>query len=134
MAEAVLRRIGGADFEVHSAGTEPKGINPYTVRVLEDAGFDWSGARSKSTDEFAGQSFDYVITVCDRARAVCPVFPGHGETLHWGLEDPAEVEGTDAQKLAAFQRTFLEVDQRIRPFVEIALRAAGPSRRAIADG
>jgi arsenate reductase (thioredoxin) len=128
MAEAVLRRIGDADFEVYSAGTEPKGINPYTVRVLHDAGYDWSSARSKSTDEFAGQSFDYVITVCDRARAVCPVFPGRGETLHWGLEDPAEVEGTDDQKLAAFQRTFREVDQRIRPFVEVARGAAGRSR------
>jgi arsenate reductase len=134
MAEAVLQRIGGADFEVRSAGTEPKGINPCTVRVLDDAGFDLSRARSKSTDEFAGQSFDYVITVCDRARAVCPVFSGHAETLHWGLEDPAEVEGTDAQKLAAFQRTYVEVDQRMRPFVEVALRAAGRSRRAIIAG
>jgi arsenate reductase len=134
MAEAVLQRVGGEDFEVYSAGTEPKGINPYTVRVLEDAGFDWSGARSKSTDEFAGQSFDYVITVCDRARAICPVFPGHGETLHWGLEDPAEVEGTDAEKLAAFQRTYMEVNQRIRPFVEVALQAAGRSRHSIVAG
>lgn len=131
MAEAVLKRVGGADFEVYSAGTEPKEVNPYTVRVLDDAGFDLSGARSKSTDEFAGQSFDYVITVCDRARAVCPVFPGHGETLHWGLEDPAEMEGTDDQKLAAFQRTYMEVNQRIRPFVEVALQAAGRSRHAI---
>jgi arsenate reductase (thioredoxin) len=134
MAEAVLQRIGGGDFEVHSAGTEPKGINPYTVRVLDEAGFDLSGARSKSTDEFVGQSFDYVITVCDQARAVCPVFPGHGETLHWGLEDPAEVGGSDDQKLAAFQRTFMEVNQRVRPFVEVALRAAGRSGRAIIAG
>ena len=76
IAEAVLRRQGGADFEVFSAGTEPKGVNPYTVRVLADAGIDWSGARSKSVDGFLGQSFDYVVTVCDRARQSCPVFPG----------------------------------------------------------
>lgn len=134
IAEAVLKRIGGSDFDVYSAGTEPKGVNPYTVRVLGDAGIDWSSARSKSTEEFLARSFDYVITVCDRARAVCPVFPGHGETLHWGLEDPAEVEGTDAQKLAAFQRTYLEVNQRIRLFVEVALRAAGRGRRATIAG
>src|SRR6476659_1841692 len=134
MAEAVLQRIGGADFEVHSAGTEPKGINPYTVRVLADEGFDLSGARSKSTDEFVGQSFDYVITVCDRARAVCPVFPGHGETLHWGLEDPAEVEGTGDQKLVVFQRTYREVNQRIRLFVEVALRAAERRRSSTIAG
>jgi arsenate reductase len=100
-------------------------VNPFTLRVLGDAGIDWSGARSKSVDEFAGQAFDYVITVCDRARQACPVFPGSHNTLHWGLEDPAEAEGSDADKLAAFKRTYLELHQRLRPFVEVALRAAG---------
>lgn len=134
IAEAVLGRLGGADFEVHSAGTEPKGVNPFTVALLDSAGFDWSGARSKSVDEFVGQSFDYVITVCDRARQTCPTFPGSQNTLHWGLDDPAEVEGSDAQKLAAFQRTYLELNQRIRPFVEVALRAAGRARTASLAG
>ena len=134
MAEAVLRRIGGADFEVFSAGVEPKGINPNTLRVLADAGIDWSQARSKSVEEFLGQHFDYVITVCDRARQTCPVFPGTHNTLHWGLEDPAEVEGSDAQKLAAFQRTYMEVTQRIRPLIEVALRAAGRERRPAIAG
>ena len=134
MAEAVLERIGGADFEVHSAGTEPKGVNPYTVRVLADADTDWSTARSKSVDEFEGQSFDYVITVCDRARQSCPVFPGASNTMHWGLEDPAEVEGTDEAKLAAFKQTYLELNLRIRPFVEIALRTAGRGRKASIAG
>jgi arsenate reductase len=129
IAEAALGRIGGPDFAVYSAGTEPKGVNPYTVRVLADAGIDWSAARSKSVDEFAGQSFDYVITVCDRARQTCPVFAGSDNTLHWGLEDPAEVEGSDALKLGAFQQTHRELNQRLRPFVEVALRAAGRSRR-----
>lgn len=128
IAEATLGRIGGPDFEVYSAGTEPKGVNPYTLRILEDAGIDWSGARSKSVDEYAGQAFDYVITVCDRARQTCPVFPGSYNTLHWGLEDPAEVEGTDAEKLAAFKQTYLELHQRLRPFVEVALRAGGRAR------
>ena len=78
MAEALLRHSGGAAFEVHSAGTEPKGVNPLTLRVLAEAGLDASWARSKSVTEFAGQSFDYVITVCDQARQACPVFPGGG--------------------------------------------------------
>ena len=134
IAEAVLGRLGGADFDVASAGTEPSGVNPYTLRVLDDAGIDWSGARSKSVDEFAGQVFDYVITVCDRARQTCPVFPGTHNTLHWGLEDPADVEGSDAVKLGAFQQTYMELNQRLRPFVEVALRAAGRARRASIAG
>ncbi len=101
IAEALLGRLGGADFEVHSAGTEPKGVNPYTVRVLSESGIEWSNAESKSVDAFLGQSFDYVITVCDRARQSCPVFPGSYNSLHWGLEDPAEVEGTDAERLGS---------------------------------
>lgn len=130
IAEAVLGRIGGSDFEVYSAGTEPRGVNPLAVEVLDDGGIDWSGAHSKSVDEFTGQSFDYVITVCDRARQTCPTFPGLHNTLHWGLDDPAEVAGSDAEKLRAFQRTYMELNHRIRPFVEVALRAAGRSRSA----
>ena len=123
IAEALLRDFGGSDFEVNSAGTEPHGVNPYTVRVLDEIGIDWSGARSKSVTEFIGQPFDYVITVCDRARQTCPVFPGNHNTLHWGLDDPAEVEGTEEQKLEAFRRTRTEVATRLRPFVELARRA-----------
>lgn len=125
IAEALLERFGGPDFEVESAGTEPKGVNPYSIRVLGEVGIDWSGASSKSLEGFLGQSFDYVITVCDRARQACPVFPGSGNSLHWGLEDPAEVEGTDQVKLAAFRRTRQELTQRLRPFIEIARRTAG---------
>jgi arsenate reductase len=123
IAEALLSDIAGNDFEVMSAGTEPKGVNSYTVRVLDEIGLDWSAARSKSVTEFLGQPFDYVITVCDRARQSCPVFPGNHNTLHWGLEDPAEVDGTDAQKLEAFRQTRMEVANRLRPFVELARRA-----------
>jgi len=129
LAEALLARMGGADFAVASAGTEPKGVNPYAIRVLAGYGIDWSGATSKPASMFVGQAWDYVITVCDRARAVCPVFPGQHNTLHWGLEDPAEVEGTDDEKLAAFERTAQELSQRLRPFIEVALRAAGRAPR-----
>jgi arsenate reductase len=123
IAEALLRDFGGADFAAFSAGTEPKGVNPYSLRVLEEIGIDWSEARSKSVTEYLGRPFDYVVTVCDRARQTCPVFPGEHNTLHWGLEDPAEVEGTDAQKLEAFRRTRTEIAVRLRPFVELARKA-----------
>jgi len=133
IAEALLRDHGGIDFEVFSAGTEVTQVNPYAVRVLADLGIDWSGARSKSIAEFLDQRFDYVITVCDRARETCPVFPGSENTLHWGLDDPSEVEGSDSERLAAFRRTELEVSTRLRPFTEVALRAAGRGRRAQID-
>jgi arsenate reductase (thioredoxin) len=123
IGEALLCHFGGADFEAFSAGTEPKGVSPYSVRSLGEIGIDWSGARSKSVTEYLGQSFDYVITVCDRARQTCPVFPGNHNTLHWGLDDPAEAEGTDEQKLEAFRRTRTEVATRLRPFIELARRA-----------
>jgi arsenate reductase len=131
IAEALLQRYGGADFEVHSAGTEATRVNPFAIRVLADSGIDWSGARSKVITEFLDQQFDYVITVCDRARETCPVFPGSTNTLHWGLDDPSEVEGTDEQKLAAFRRTGQEVAGRLRPFIEVALRAAGRARPSV---
>jgi arsenate reductase len=125
IGQALLAHLGGPDFAVESAGTEPKGVNPYAVRVLAEVGIDWAHAESKALGPFLEQSFDYVITVCDRARQACPVFPGSTNSLHWGLEDPAEVEGSDEEKLAAFRRTRQELTQRLRPFIEIARRTAG---------
>ena len=122
MAEALLRRRGGDRFEVFSAGTEPRGVNPLTLRVLADAGIDASWARSKSVTEFLDQRFDYVVTVCDQARQVCPVFPGAHESLHWGYEDPAEAQGTEEERLAVFRRVFVAMDQRIAQFAAIAGR------------
>ena len=122
MAEALIRRYGGSDFEVHSAGTEPKGINPLTERVLDESGIDHSWARSKSVNEFLGQHFDYVITVCDQARQACPVFPGVHETLHWGYEDPAAVEGTEEERLRAFRSTLTMMAGRIQSFIALARR------------
>ncbi len=130
MAEALLRHHGGAAFEVHSAGTEPKGINPLTLRILADAGIDASWARSKSVAEFAGQSFDYVITVCDQARQSCPVFPGGGAAFHWGYEDPAAAEGTDEERMVVFRRVFTQMGERIHQFVPLALRQATVSSPA----
>ena len=134
IAEALLQRQGGPDFEVHSAGTEATRVNPLAIRVLAEQGIDWTGARSKVMTEFLDQRFDYVITVCDRARETCPVFPGSVNTLHWGLDDPAAVQGSDDERLAAFRRTEMEVATRLRPFVETALRAAGQDRGVPASG
>jgi arsenate reductase (thioredoxin) len=120
MAEAILERIGGSAFEVESAGTEPRGVNPFTLRVLRDAGIDWSTATSKSVTRFSGRPFDYVITVCDRARQACPVFPGADQSLHWDLADPAEVEGSDDDKATAFRETYTDLRGRIEGFVRSA--------------
>jgi arsenate reductase len=125
MAEVLLRDRGGADLEVHSAGTHPKGINPLTERVLAEAGLSTAGLRSKSVEEFLGQAFDYVITVCDQAREACPVFPGSANTLHWGYDDPAAVEGTDEERMHAFRGVFTQMATRIGQFVTIARRHAG---------
>ena len=120
IAEALLTQFGGARFEAFSAGTEPKGVNPFTVRVLDEICLDWSGARSKAVTDFLGQRFDYVITVCDRARQTCPVFPGRHGTLHWNLADPAEIDGSEEDRLDAFRRTRTEIMDRLRPFIETA--------------
>ena len=125
IAEALLRLHGGSDFEVHSAGTEPRGINPLTERVLDEAGIDHAWARSKSVTEFLGQTFDYVITVCDQARDVCPVFPGVHETLHWGYADPAAVQGPEDERMKAFRATLTMMATRIASFVTLARRERG---------
>jgi arsenate reductase len=135
MAEALLRQHGGPDFDVSSAGIEPKGVHPLTLRVLDLAGLDRSWARSKSVDEFEGQAFDYVITVCDDARTVCPVFPGEKQqTLHWGYEDPVKVDGTDEQRLAAFEQTLTLMATRIGQFVGLARREREARPEAAATG
>jgi len=125
MAEALLRHFGGGRFEVASAGVDPRGVHPLAIAALAKVGIDISGANSKSVGQFLGQRFDYVITLCDRARASCPVFPGGSETLHWGLDDPAEAEGTKAQQLAMFNRVLAEVSGRVHRFMPLALNKAG---------
>ena len=124
MAEALLRHDGGGRFEVVSAGVDPRGVHPLAIAALARAGIDITGATSKSVGQFLGQRFDYVITLCDRARASCPVFPGGSETLHWGLDDPAEAEGTEAECLAVFDRVLREVSGRIHAFMPLALSKA----------
>ena len=120
MAEALLRHDGGDRFEVVSAGVDPRGVHPLAITTMARVGIDISDAKSKAVGMFLGQRFDYVITLCDRARATCPVFPGGSETLHWGLDDPAEVEGTDTQRQAAFDAALKEIAGRLHAFIPLA--------------
>ena len=124
LAEALLRHVGGQAFEARSAGTHPSGVHPLAERVLADAGLTLDGLRSKSIADLAGEPFDYVITLCDDARAICPVFPGADQSLHWGYKDPASVGGPDTEQLAAFQVVLTLLAERIRQFVLIASRTA----------
>ena len=130
MAEAILRERGGPRFEVHSAGTEPGAIRPLTLRVLEEAGLDTRGLRSKSVEEYLGRSFDHVITVCDQARDACPVFPGPHESVHWSHEDPSAAEGTEEARLAVFRTVFGQIGSRISQFIPIAMKQ---QREAVAS-
>ncbi|HSD95915.1 MAG TPA: arsenate reductase ArsC [Sulfuricaulis sp.] len=119
MAEGLLRTVGGADFEVHSAGTDPKGLNPLAVEAMRQIGIDISGHQSKSLERFLGEQFDYIITVCDRARDRCPTFPGDNERIHWGFEDPAAVTGSRAEQLVVFRRVRNEISERLRVWVTV---------------
>jgi arsenate reductase len=133
IAEALLGRLGGDDFEVRSAGTEVGTVSPLAVRVLADLGIDWSMARSKPIEPFLSERWDYVITLCDTARANCPAVTAEN-VMHWGLDDPAEFEGSDEDRLAAYLQTEQEIAARLTPFIEIALRAAGRQARPVAVG
>ena len=126
---ALLKKVGGDAFEVASAGTYPKGINPYTVRVLRPLNIDLSGERSKDVAEFTGQTFDYVITVCDAAAEECPICPGAPERIHWSFAETAAVKGTDAEKLRAFQHTLDEMQNRITAFIPVAKKRSAAPRR-----
>ncbi len=128
LAEAMLRHLGGDRVEVHSAGIEPKGVHPLTLRVLEEAGLPTDGLVSTSVDDYLGQRFDYVITVCDDARGACPVFPGVVESMHWGYADPVKVEGTEAEQLAAFRAVLTGLGSRIHQFLPLAERFAAERR------
>ena len=113
MAEGVLRHEAGNQCEVFSAGTQPGPLNPLAIEAMREIGIDISGHRSKSVEEFAGQAFDYVITVCDNAKEKCPLFPGSFKSVHWDLQDPAGAEGGQEEKLAVFRRVRDEIVTRI---------------------
>jgi len=119
MAEGLLRHDSGSQFEVESAGTKPSQVRPEAIQVMREIGIDISGHRSKSVDEFAGQTFDYVLTVCDHAKETCPIYPGHSNRLHHNFQDPAAVEGSEEQRLAAFRKVRDEIRMYLRTFPPI---------------
>ena len=116
MAEGLLEHDAGDRFEVESAGTKPGRVRPEAIAVMKELGIDISGHRSKRVDEFQGQSFDYVLTVCDNANESCPVFPGHAERIHKAFEDPAAFQGTKEARLALFRRMRNEIRDYLRTF------------------
>ena len=104
MAEGVLRHYGSSRYEVFSAGTKPSSVNPLAIQVMKEIGIDISEHRSKHVDEFKGQSFDYVITVCDNAKEACPFFPGNTKRLHWEFPDPPHAEAVTEAVLNEFRK------------------------------
>ncbi len=114
MAEGFLRHHAGDRFAVFSAGTKPSRVRPEAIAVMRELDIDISGSRSKSVDEFAGQPFDYVLTVCDNAKESCPIFPAGTVTIHRNFEDPAAVQGSEEQRLAAFRR----VRDQMKPYLQ----------------
>jgi arsenate reductase (thioredoxin) len=126
LAEAILNRRGQGTFRAYSAGSQPKGqVNPHTITLLRGLGYDITGFRSKSWSEFAqagAPALDFVFTVCDNAAGeACPVWPGHPMTAHWGIPDPAEARGTDAEIAAAFLDAYRMLMRRIELFVALPI-------------
>lgn len=115
MAEGILRNFYGNKFEAFSAGAKPSYVHPFAVKVMAEIGIDISNQRSKSVEEFTGQEFDYVITLCgDYAKEVCPVFIGRAkERLHWNFVDPAEAEGSEEEVLTVFRKVRDEIKMKI---------------------
>jgi arsenate reductase len=116
MAEGLLRHDAGGRFEVASAGTKPSQVRPEAVAVMAELGIDISGHRSKGVDEFTGQTFDYVLTVCGNAQESCPIFPGNTVTIHHGFEDPAALQGSEEERLALFRRVRDEIREYLKSF------------------
>ena len=116
MAEGLLRHDAGDRFEVESAGTHPSQVRPEAIAVMREIGIDISTHHSKSVEEFAGQHFDFVLTVCDNAKESCPVFPGHTNRIHHSFSDPADVQGSEEERLAAFRQIRDEICRYLHVF------------------
>jgi arsenate reductase (thioredoxin) len=126
MAEGLLRYLAGKSFDAFSAGTNPVGLHSGAVAAMKDIGIDITAQHSKHVSQFAGNRFDYVITVCDRAKESCPIWPGATVLLHWSFEDPAAVQGTEAERQQAFSLVRDEIAIYIQNFTS---EAAAPTRR-----
>jgi len=119
IAEAFLKKWGGDRYDAYSAGTEPKGINPYTDRIMEEVGASLSGQYSKHIKAYMGKiNFAYVITLCDEAKRSCPaIFLGIGQILHWSFEDPAAFTGSEDEKLAKFREVRDQIERKIKEWL-----------------
>lgn len=118
MAEGWLRHLAGDRFDVKSAGTHPAGLNHDAVEAMREVGIDISHHRSKGMEPFSGQRFDHVITVCDRAKDSCPIFPGASSMDHWPFDDPALAQGSPEERKAVFRRVRDEIAERVRRFID----------------
>jgi len=114
MAEGLLRHDAGDRFEAESAGTKPSHVRAEAIAAMNELGIDISGHRSKSVDEFTGEQFDYVLTVCDNAKESCPIFPGKTVTIHHNFEDPAILQGSEEERRAAFRRVRDEMREYLK--------------------
>jgi len=150
LAEAILNRLGKGRFRAYSAGSHPKGkVHPMALEVLSERGYETAALRSKSWDEFAepgAPALDFVFTVCDNAAGeACPVWPGHPATAHWGVEDPAALEGPEDKQREIFCRVYLELERRIdlfrslpiesidRPSLQSRLNEIGKAETAVGE-
>ncbi len=133
MAEAFLRFHGGDAFAAFSAGTEATSVRPEAVTVMAEVGIDISGEESKTYERYLGDPFEWVVTVCDRAKQTCPVFPGAEQSAHWSFDDPADAVGTDEERLEVFRRVRDEINARVKMFILAGGRAdvAAPEARAL---
>jgi protein-tyrosine-phosphatase/DNA-binding transcriptional ArsR family regulator len=125
MAEALGEQLSGGAVRAASAGSHPKPLHPNAVRVMRERGIDIAGRRSKELTEFTGRRFDYVISLCDRVREICPEFPGTPHAVHWSIPDPAREPGNDEQTLPTFERTAAELETRIRFLLEAIAHTTG---------
>jgi arsenate reductase len=116
MAEGLLRHDAGDRLDVFSAGTKPSRVRPEAIAVMRELGIDISGHRSKSVDQFTGQPFDYILTVCDNAKESCPIFPGNVITVHRNFENPAAFDGSEEKRLGRFRRVRDEMRDFLRGF------------------
>lgn len=124
MAEGLLRKLGGADFDVHSAGLEPREIDPLAIQVMNEIGIDISSHGITHLDDYLDTQFDYVISLCDQAKNSCIAFPRDGHNLHWACMDPSAAGGSDAVRLDAYRQVRDAITTLLRPWIEDTRRNA----------
>ena len=117
MAEGLLKHYGNGKFEVYSAGLMPSSVHPLAIKAMAELGIDITGQCSKSLNQYLGQEFSYVITVCDNAKMLCPTFPGQHRRLHWSIKDPVSATGTEEEMLKVFRKVCRKILGKINHFI-----------------